>query len=75
MTHTTFSRVQEYEGQSKISLSYSTNAENLDELLEALENFILASGYRPKGKLEFVEEDEPPKDRHWIGDPLGQFDL
>lgn len=34
----------------------SVEAETLDELLEAFQDFLLACSYRPTGNLDFVED-------------------
>lgn len=36
----------------------SFDACTLDEMLEVFTEFLFACGYRPKGTLDFVEEDE-----------------
>lgn len=45
-----------------IEVEMTVEAESLQEMLEAFEDFLFTCSYRPKGHLDFVEEEESPNE-------------
>ena len=52
--------IAEYEGvfDSKEKVCIEFDAEKLDDVVETFQRFLLAVGFNPKGKLEFIEDGE-----------------
>jgi len=55
---TTFITMYDYEGQPKSMITHETEADGLDDLIQAFEDHLRGCGFLIEGRLDIVNEEE-----------------